>query len=69
MAEKEKELTKKITERIQKNADTTRTLISPADESPEVKTYGLSELQLAYAEKLGMTPEEYARYNSSYKMK
>jgi hypothetical protein len=29
----------------------------------------LSELQLAYAEKLGMTPEEYARYNSSYKMK
>ena len=69
MAEKEKELTKRITEKIQKNADTTRTLISPADESPEVKTYGLSELQLAYAQKLGMTPEEYARYNSNYKMK
>lgn len=70
MAEREKELTKKITENIKKNADVTRTLITPTDKSPEVNTYGLSETELAFAERLEMTAEEYAKYkNPNYKMK
>ena len=70
MAEKEKELTRKITENIKKNADVTRTLITPTDKSPEVNTYGLSDVELAFAERLEMTPEEYAKYkNPNYKMR
>lgn len=66
MAEKERE----ITERIKRNADVTKTLITPTDKTPEVETYGLSEMETIYAERLGMTAQEYAMYkNPNYKMK
>lgn len=66
LAEKERE----ITEKIKRNAEVTKTLITPTDKTPEVQTYGLSEMEIVMAERLGMTIEEYATYkNPNYKMK
>ena len=70
LAEREKELTQKIKSEIEKNQTVTKTLISNGDVAPTVKDYGLSDVEKAFAQRLGMTEEEYSIYkNPNYKMK
>lgn len=69
MAEREKELTAKIKSEIEKNQTVTKTLINSSDVTTNVKDYGLTDTEKAFALKLGMTEEEYAIYkNPNYKM-
>jgi hypothetical protein len=51
----------KVTEEMKKNAMETKTLINPGDK-PDAGTHGLTPIELEYAAKLGMTPEEYAKW-------
>lgn len=70
MAQREKELTAKIKSEIEKNQTVTKTLITTGDVAPTVNDYGLSDVEKVFAEKLGMSEEEYATYkNPNYKMK
>lgn len=70
LAEREREITQKIKSEIEQNQTVTKTLISNGDIAPTVKDYGLSDVEKAFAQKLGMTEEEYAIYkNPNYKMK
>lgn len=55
---------KDLTNQIQNNAKVTKTMITESDNKPTDSTYGLSEVQLAMAQKLDMSPEEYAKWRS-----
>mgnify|MGYP000844871666 FL=1 len=65
LKQKELELKRQLAEDIKKNKDTTKTLITSADTKNDKGTFGLSEQQLLFADKLGMTPEEYAKYSKN----
>lgn len=58
----QKEL-KKVTEKIKKNGEMTGTMMNPSDGKPD-KTYGLTDVELEWARKLDMTPQEYAKYKT-----
>lgn len=51
-----------LTNQIQQNANSTRTLINESDKGNDDSTYGLTSIELKYAEKMGMKPEEYAKW-------
>lgn len=53
----------KITNEIKKNQQQTKTLINGADK-PVDNTFGLSEIERIYADKLGMSYEEYAKWKT-----
>lgn len=57
-----KEQSANLTKQIQQNGNVTKTLISDADKANKNANYGLSDAQLNMAKKLGMTPEEYAKW-------
>lgn len=57
-----KEQSANLTKQIQQNGNVTKTLISGADKVNKNANYGLSDAQLNMAKKLGMTPEEYAKW-------
>lgn len=57
-----KETKSGLAKEIQSNRGVTKTLITGADKEVPDGNYGLSDIELAYAKKLEMTPEEYAKY-------
>ena len=63
MVEKKlKEQSSKLTEEIKKNGTATKSMIKAGDTSNKSGNYGLNEQQLSYADKLGMTAEEYKKW-------
>lgn len=64
VANKMSEQSKKLTEQIKKNGLDTKTLIQPGDKPTATGNFGLSEVEVAYAEKLDMTSEEYSKYKN-----
>lgn len=62
LEKKLKEQSANLTKQIQQNGNVTKTLISDADKANKNANYGLSDAQLNMAKKLGMTPEEYAKW-------
>lgn len=62
LEKKLKEQSANLTKQIQQNGNVTKTLISDADKANKNANYGLSDAQLEMAKKLGMTPEEYAKW-------
>ncbi len=54
---------KQQSEQVKKNGDTTSTLINPTDGKPD-ESYGLNENEIAIANKLNMTPSDYAKYKT-----
>jgi hypothetical protein len=50
----------KLTDNIKKNAAVTKTLITPVDKPQD--NFGLSQEEIVFAAKVGMTPEEYAKW-------
>lgn len=65
LKEKEAEIKRQIAKQTKENADTTRTLIKPTDTKNDNGKFGLSDTQLAFAEKMGMTAEEYAKFSNN----
>lgn len=65
LKEKELELKRSLTEQIKKDTTVTKTLISPTDTNNDNGNLGLSDEQVAFADKLGMTKEEYKKYMSN----
>lgn len=65
LKEKELEIKRQIAKQTKENADTTRTLISTADTKNDNGSFGLSDEQLLFADKLGMTPEDYSKYSKN----
>lgn len=63
--QKELELKRQLAEQVKKNADVTRTAIKPTDGNNETGSYGLSEEQVAFANKVGMSLEEYKKYTTN----
>lgn len=64
--ERESQIKRQIAKQTKENADTTKTLISQADTKNESGgNFGLSDEQLKFADKIGMTPEEYAKYSKN----
>lgn len=59
---REAELKRELLKEIQTNKAETKTLISQTDSNNDKGTYGLSDEQILFAEKVGMTPEEYSKY-------
>ena len=62
---KEQEVKRKLAEEIKTKSDTTRTLIKQTDANNDKGTFGLTDEQIMFAEKLGMTTEEYSKYMSN----
>lgn len=60
-----KEQKEKIANEIKTNNGTTKTLISKGDKNNLSGSYGLSDLEMSYADKLNMTYEEYAKYKTN----
>lgn len=57
------EQSKQITENIKKNNGVTKTIITEGDTTNDKSaTHGLSDVELAFAKKVGMTPEEYSKW-------
>lgn len=65
LKEKEAEIKRQVAKQIKENADKTSTLISTADKTNEPSTLGLTDTQIAFADKLGMTPEDYLKYSKN----
>lgn len=65
LKEKEAEIKRQIAKQAKENADTTRTLIKPTDTKNDNGKFGLDDTQLAFAEKMGMTAEEYSKYSKN----
>lgn len=61
LSTKEMEIKRSITEEIKSNATKTKTLISQTDTRNDNGNLGLTEEQIAFAERLGMTKEEYKK--------
>ena len=58
------EQSKKITDNIKKNKEVTKTAI-PSDKATATNTdFGLSDVELQFAKKLDMTPEEYSKWKA-----
>ena len=57
-----KEQSKKLTNEISTNNKATKTLIKNGDGVANTANHGLTEMELAFAKKLDMTPEEYKKY-------
>lgn len=54
---------KNLTNQIQQNGNVTKTLISEGDKANnDNASYGLSAMEVQYAEKLGMSAEEYSKW-------
>lgn len=62
LAKRLAEQSKQMTEQIQKNSGITKTLITPGDKQNNNASFGLTPIELSMAEKLNMTPEEYAKW-------
>lgn len=62
---KEQEVKRQLAEQIKTKTDTTKTLIKQTDANNDKGTYGLSDEQIMFAEKLGMSIEEYAKYSKN----
>ncbi len=58
-----KNRTSKTVEQIKQNGKMTKTLMTPASK-PVTSALGLSDLELSWAKKLDMTPEDYKRYKT-----
>lgn len=56
------EQSKNFAKNIQKNANTTKTLITPTDKITTTGDFGLTQQELAFAVKMDMSAEEYAKY-------
>ncbi|MGL4774541.1 MAG: hypothetical protein ACRC2K_13350 [Clostridium sp.] len=65
MAQRESELKKSIMAEIQNNTVQTQTLIGGKDAKVESNTFGLTDAQIAMAERFDMTLEEYKKYMSN----
>lgn len=63
--ERETELKRQIAKQTKENTDTTRTLIKQTDKNNDNGNFGLSDEQLLFADKMGMTPEDYVKYSSN----
>lgn len=63
--QKELELKRQLADEVKKNADVTRTAIKPTDGNNEVGSNGLSEEQVAFANKIGMSLEDYKKYSTN----
>lgn len=56
---------KSITENLKKNNDITKTVIANGDKpNDKSATFGLTDIELKFAEKVGMSPEDYAKYKA-----
>lgn len=62
---KELETKRALSEEIQKNADRTRTLVTQDNSVSTSGDYGLDDTEKAWADKLGMSYEEYSRYKTN----
>lgn len=62
---KEQEVKRQLAQEIKTKSDTTKTLIKQADANNDKGTFGLTDEQIMFAEKLGMTTEEYSKYMSN----
>lgn len=58
------EQSKSITDNIKKNGVITKTLISEGDKNLNNANYGLSKSELDFADKIGMSAEEYAKWKA-----
>lgn len=57
---------KKLTDNIKKNNVITKTIISDGDKTNNSDTtFGLSDMELAFANKIGLEPSEYAKWKSN----
>lgn len=65
LKEREVELKRQLANDIKKNADTTRTIINPTDNNNGAGALGLTDEQTAFAERIGMTAEDYKKYMSN----
>lgn len=62
---KELETKRALSEEIQRNADKTRTLVTQDNSISTSGDYGLDDTEKAWADKLGMSYEEYSRYRTN----
>lgn len=59
------ETKKTMSDSLKKNNEVTKTIISNGDKKNDTSaTFGLTDLELKFASKVGMTPEEYAKYKA-----
>lgn len=59
------ETKKTMSDSLKKNNEVTKTIISNGDKKNDTSaTFGLTDLELKFAEKVGMTPSEYAKYKA-----
>lgn len=63
--EREAEVKRQLAKQTKENADKTRTLIKQTDSKNDSGNFGLTDEQMLFAEKLGMTAEEYSKYSKN----
>ena len=65
IADEKATMNEEIIAELKANSDSTSTLITSGDKTNDNGDFGLTEIELAFAEKLGMTPKEYAENKSN----
>lgn len=65
IADEKAKMKEEIIAELKANSDSTSTLITSGDKANDNGDFGLTEIELAFAEKLGMTPKEYAENKSN----
>lgn len=62
LKEREIEIRRSLTQEIKKNTDITRTIINPTDNNNGTGDLGLTDEQTAFADRVGMSAEDYKKY-------
>lgn len=65
LKDRESEIKRQIAKQTQENADTTRTLIKQTDKVNDNGSFGLTDEQVLFADKIGMSAEDYAKYSKN----